>query len=104
MGWNYALGNLSRITGLGMIVYGIFSRDMTSIVGGAAMSYAGNSFVDGEIKLKIYENLGRANKLAERSNELRGKMLNVQIAMNEILERKRRNSTADSPLEKMAED
>lgn len=37
----YSLGTLSKIAGLGVIVYGLFTQDVETIAGGTAMAFVG---------------------------------------------------------------
>jgi hypothetical protein len=40
------VGTLSKLAGLGAVIYGIATQDMETIAGGVAMAYVGKTMVD----------------------------------------------------------
>ncbi len=56
-------GNLSKLAGLGTVIYGIATQDMETIAGGAALAYVGRS-----ITADLWE--VERNAIQERKNAI----------------------------------
>ena len=58
-----SLGSLSKLAGLGIVIYGIATQDMVTIAGGTAMAYVGKTMTD-----PLYEI--QRNAIQERRNAI----------------------------------
>ena len=58
-----SLGSLSKLTGLGTVIYGIATQEMEIVAGGVALAYVGRTMTADCLEIE-------KNKIQERRNEI----------------------------------